>query len=121
MPRKDLSKQDAKVEQITDLDISFPADYEPNTINYQAKLVEKAIKERRSSMIEAFERKHRVQLNPREKSYGELADILATPNKIATLTNSYSTFKKLGGINLPEFLRKKQQKMDELESRLEHI
>ena len=58
-------------------------------------------------MTEEFERKHWVHLNPREKTHGELADILATPNKIATLSNSYGMFKKLGGINLPDFLRKR--------------
>ena len=48
-----------------------------------------------------------MHLNPREKTYGELADILSKPNKIASMSNSYGVFKKLGGINLPDFLRKR--------------
>ena len=55
------------------MDISFPRDYEPNTIKHQAKLVDQAIKDFKYLKGRELERKLKVALNPREKTYGELA------------------------------------------------
>ena len=119
--KKKLTEHDSDVRRITDLDISFPQDYYPNTIAHQQRLVDQAIAEFREREEEELERKSRVKLNTKDLTAGELAKILAKPNKLGALNNSYLTFKKLGQIHRPEFLKLKQKKSDRMDRKLKIV
>lgn len=113
-PTKKLTENSVLLQRITDLDISFPKDYEPNTISNQQRIVDEAIKDFAYQEQLKYDRKVSVPLKPKEKSHAELAQILETPNKLAAVHNSYYAYKQLGGIQLPKFLKKKQKKADEV-------
>ena len=63
----------------------------------------------------------RAPLVLRDHSYGELASILENPNKLAAVKNSYHSFKKHGGINLPQFLHKRQSKANDIDKTLRQV
>lgn len=44
-PAKKLNSNDLDVARITELGISFPNKYEPNTINHQQNLVERSMRD----------------------------------------------------------------------------
>ena len=92
------------------IDISFPGDYEPNTIDNQQRMVDLAIKDFQEQAKINFERTKFQILNPREKQPGEMAKILETPNKLASIGNCYSIYKAHSDIKLPIFLKKKQER-----------
>ena len=47
-----------------------------------------------------------------------MAKILETPNKLASIGNSYSIYKAYGDINMPTFLKKKQERNQKIEEKL---
>jgi len=59
--------------------------------------------------------------NIQEKSYIERAKILEKPNKLASLKNSFHTFKKMSNIELPKFLKKRQEIADYTDMKLKHV
>ena len=83
-------------------------------------MVDQAIKDYRYEMNSKFEMK-RVPLDPRDHSYEQLAFILETPNKLAGVKNGYHSFKKLGNINLPGFLHKRQDKANRIDKMLNNL
>jgi len=107
-----------KIVRITDLDFAFPQEYEPNTIRHQTKRLASLVKEKQQQITHEFDMKTFFELKPKALTFGELARILEKPNLLAEHKHSFLAFKRLSDINLPGFLKKRQNAQDELRTSL---